>query len=198
MHETDRRRLLTELWCNTRAILCKKLWNMQYLWQCSILFRSGSPRVLPTPSHSLYEACTQELLSDSLVSRCEGLGEAKTGSTWLKEYGSLGNVGSHLLRTEFYETGNTKETFTIKRPLSEGVSSLASMRRKKDPKKNISVCNNVVKLLASGLCHGCQTTFPITLFSHNLSCMSVPVGCTVLSGKKLLCMHMFPRGKLHV
>lgn len=41
---------------------------------------------------------TQEALSDSLVSRCERLGGAQTGTTWLKVYGSLGNVGGRLLK----------------------------------------------------------------------------------------------------
>lgn len=42
----------------------------------------------------------------------------------------------------------------------------------------------MLRLLASGSCHGCQTTFPITLFSYT----SVPLSWYVLSGKKLLCV----------
>lgn len=62
----------------------------------------------------------------------------------------------------FYETGNTKVTVTIKRPRTGGL--LISQREEgKEPKKNI--CNNVLGVLASGSCHGCQTTFLITLFS---------------------------------
>lgn len=42
----------------------------------------------------------------------------------------------------------------------------------------------MLRLLASGSCHGCQTTFPITLFSYT----SVPLSWYVLSGKKLVCV----------
>lgn len=89
----------------------------------------------------------------------------------------------------FYETGNRKATFTIEHCCTKGVSSLASMRRKRSQEKHQHICNNALKMLASGFGHDCQTTFPITLFSY----MSVPLRLVCAQWKKLLCVCVFNR-----
>lgn len=70
----------------------------------------------------------------------------------------------------FYENGNAGAAFTNKSPHTEGVASLTSMKKKqgeKVPKKNISFCNYVLRLEASGLCRVCQIKSPTTLYSQN-------------------------------
>lgn len=133
--ETDRRHPIVS-WCNARAILCRKLWNVLDACWCSVLtvsHLSGSHMDhLLIPALNLHTGSTFRqfglLLRASSRSKnrnhmAEGV--RQPGECWQPPLKASG----------FYETGNTKATFTIKRPRAKGVSSLASMRREKIPRK---------------------------------------------------------------
>lgn len=138
LYETDSRTPIVS-WCNTRAIPCRKLWNIVDLSWCSVFtvsHLSGSQMDhLLIPALNLHTGSALQTVWSPTASILEKQKQEPHGWGNMVAWGMLAATFKSA-PVGFYETGNTKATFTIKQSHTKGVSSLASMRRKRSQEKH--------------------------------------------------------------